>query len=115
MQRNQSDNNIDSQTIDLCDNNEAMMLSLAHCQCHTSTFMTQENPNSINREVITDLSWSMDVSVNVGIDKDSFLGTEFALILWKINDVTDQITHIFKVDISHLKINPKDLDLLRLY
>ena len=47
--------------------------------CHYSPFMTREKPGSDNRRVIIDLSWPRDFSVNAGIDKNSYLNTDFCL------------------------------------
>ena len=68
---------------------------------------------------------SKDALVNAGVDKNSYLGTEFVLTFPTIDDVTDQLAqlgpgvHIYKVDISHafrhLKIDPRDYDLLSLF
>ena len=48
-------------------------------QCHSSAFMTREKPNAVHRSVIIDLSWPKGASINVGIDKNSYLGTDFVL------------------------------------
>ena len=44
---------------------------------HVSPFMTREKPNAPNRRVIIDLSWPKNASVNAGVDKNSYLGSEF--------------------------------------
>ena len=44
---------------------------------HISPFMTGHKPDSDRRCVIIDLSWSLDTSVNVGMDKNSYLGSSF--------------------------------------
>ena len=44
---------------------------------HYSPFMTGDKPNSNTRRVIIDLSWPYDSSVNDGVDKFSYLGTDF--------------------------------------
>ena len=90
--------------------------------CHKSPFMTREKPNSIHRRVIVDLSWPKGFSVNTGVNKDSYLGTDFVLSLPTIDHITSCIkasgpgTHLYKIDISrafrHVKIDPGDLDLL---
>ena len=56
--------------------------------CHFSPFMTREKSGSQNRRVIVDLSWPKDASVNTGIDKDSYLGTEFNLTFLTIDHIT---------------------------
>ena len=92
--------------------------------CHSSPFMTREKSHSAKRRVIIDLSWPKHASVNAGVDKDSYLGTDFALTFPTVDDITQEIKllgkgcHLFKVDISrafrHIKINPRDYDLLGL-
>ena len=56
--------------------------------CHKSPLMTREKPHSDHRRVIVDLSWPKGFSVNSGVDKDSYLGTEFVLSLPTIDDIT---------------------------
>ena len=92
--------------------------------CHKSPFMTREKPHSDHRRVIVDLSWPKGFSVNSGVDKDSYLDTEFVLSLPTIDDITSCVrasgpgSHLYKIDISrafrHVKIDPGDLDLLGL-
>ena len=92
--------------------------------CHKSPFMTREKPHSDHRHVIVDLSWPKGFSVNSGVDKDSYLDTEFVLSLPTIDDITSCVrvsgpgSHLYKIDISrafrHIKIDPGDLDLLGL-
>ena len=92
--------------------------------CHISPFMTREKPNAPNRRVIINLSWPKENSVNAGVDKNSYLGSEFSLTFPTIDDITSELVklgpgcHIYKVDISrafrHLKIDPLDYDLLGL-
>ena len=91
---------------------------------HISPFLTREKPNSENRRVIVDLCWPLGESVNGGIDKHSYLGTDFTLSLPTIDHITDQVKAIgrscqlYKVDISrafhHTKVYPLDYDLLGL-
>ena len=91
---------------------------------HYSPFMTREKANAAHRRVIIDLSWPKDASVNLGIDKDSYLATNFDLTFPTVDHITDAIkkvgpgAHLFKIDISrafrHVKIDPFDLDLLGL-
>ena len=57
--------------------------------CHFSPFMTREKSNSTNRRVIIDLSWPKDYSVNAGVDKNSYLGTDFVLSFPTIDDITE--------------------------
>ena len=92
---------------------------------HISPFMTRDKPGSENRRVIIDLSWPVGSSVNSGIDKDSYMGTEFALVLPTVDHITDQLkllgkgAHLYKIDISrafrHIKVDPLDYDLLGLH
>ena len=92
--------------------------------CHVSPFMSREKSGSTNRRVIIDLSWPRDNSVNSGIDKDSYLGTEFNLTFPTIDHIVNEVKqagrgcHVFKVDVSrafcHVKVDPGDLDLLGL-
>ena len=91
---------------------------------HISPFLTREKRNSENRRVIVDLSWPLGESANRGIDKHSYLGTDFTLSLPTIDHITDQVKAIgrgcqlYKVDISrafrHIKVDPLDYDLLGL-
>ena len=84
-----------------------------------------EKPNAPNRRVIIDLSWPKNNSVNAGVDKNSYLGSEFCLTFLTIDDITSELVkigpgcHIYKVDISrafrHLKIDPLEYDLLGLH
>ena len=93
--------------------------------CHYSPFMTRDKSGSDNRRVIIDLSWPKDYSVNAGIDKNSYLNTEFALTFPTVDHVTQELkklgrgAHLFKIDISrafrHIKVDPADYDLLGLY
>ena len=92
---------------------------------HISPFMTRDKPGSDNRRVIFDLSWPLGGSVNSGIDKESYMGTEFALVLPTVDHITDQLkvlgrgAHLYKIDISrafrHIKVDPLDYDLLGLH
>ena len=92
--------------------------------CHISPFMTREKPNAPNRRITIDLSWPKHNSVNAGVEKNSYLGSEFSLTFPTIDDITNELvkigpgSHIYKIDISrafcHLKIDPLDYDLLGL-
>ena len=91
---------------------------------HSSPFMTREKSDSDKRRVIVDLSWPKHASVNSGVDKDSYLGTDFTLTFPTVDDITSEVRslgrgcHLYKVDISrafrHVKIDPRDYDLLGL-
>ena len=75
--------------------------------------------------MIIDLSWPKYASVNTGVDKNSYLGSEFSLTFPTIDDITEELVkirpgcHIYKIDVSrvfrHLKIDPGDYDLLGLH
>ena len=72
--------------------------------------------------VIVDLSWPLGLSVNGGIDKNSYSGTDFSLHLPTIDHITEQLKalgkgcYLYKMDISrafrHIKVDPVDYDLL---
>ena len=93
--------------------------------CHVSPFMTRPKPNSATRRVIIDLSWPKGASVNDGVNKTSYLGSDFKLTFPTIDHLTSELkklgrgAHIFKVDVSrafrHLSMDPADYDLLGLY
>ena len=92
--------------------------------CHFSPFMTRWKSNSTNRRVIIDLSWPKDYSVNAGVDKNSYLGTDFVLSFPTIDDITEAVkkvgrgAHLYKIDVSrafrHVRRDPHDYDLLGL-
>ena len=73
---------------------------------HISPFMTRDKPGSKHRRVIIDLSWPLGSSVNAGIDKASYMGTDFILVLPTLDNITDQLkalgrgAHLYKIDIS---------------
>ena len=87
--------------------------------------MTRPKPNSDTRRVIIDLSWPKGCSVNDGVDKSAYMGTDFRLTFPTIDDLTAELTklgkggHLYKIDVSrafrHLPIDPMDYDLLGLY
>ena len=86
--------------------------------------MTRDKSSSVNRRVISDLSWLPGHSVNSGVGGDCYLSTEFVLTYPSINNITNEVLklgkgcQIFKIDISrafyHVPIDPGDLDLLGL-
>ena len=92
--------------------------------CHFSPFLTREKSNASHRRVIIDLSWPKDASVNLGVDKNSYLASDFQLTFPTVDDIIDAINDVgkgaclYKVDISrafrHVKIDPFDYDLLGL-
>ena len=73
---------------------------------HCSPFMTQAKPNSDRGRGIIDLSWLIGASVNAGIDKDSYLDSNFCLIFPTVDDITGELkklghdTLLYKVDVS---------------
>ena len=91
---------------------------------HTSPFMTREKAGSNTRHAIIDLSWPKGASVNDGVLKDSYLGTDFQMHYPSVDTIIQQVietrpaARIFKVDISrafrHIRIDPGDIDLLGL-
>ena len=105
----------------------AMLGPFSHCpitDCHFSPLLTREKSNSTNRHVMVDLSWPKHFSVNAGIDKNSYLGTDFILSFPTIDDITDAVkkvgrgAHIYKIDVSrafrHVRLDPHDYDLMGL-
>ena len=92
---------------------------------HTSPFMTRNKPNSDRRRVIIDLSWPLGASVNSGIDKDTYLGSPFALTFPTVDVITEELKRLgrgallYKIDVSrafrHVRIDPGDYDLLGLH
>ena len=70
------------------------------------------------------MSWPLGASVNAGIDKDSYLDSNFCLTFPTIDDITAELRKLgrgsllYKVDMSrafhHVKVDPGDYDLLGL-
>ena len=89
---------------------------------HISPFMTREKSDSDSRRTIMDLSFPKGLSVNDGVLKDTYLGTNFQMLYQSVDSIIlNQIgpsVQIFKVDISrafrHIHIDPGDIDLLGL-
>ena len=91
---------------------------------HCSPFMTRYKPNSECCTVIIDLSWPLGASVNAGIDKNTYLGSDFELTFPSVDDITNALkrlgrgSFLYKVDVSctlrHLKVDPGDYNLLGL-
>ena len=50
--------------------------------------MACEKPGAPNRRVIIDLSWPVGVSMNARVNKDSYLGTDFALVFPTVDTIT---------------------------
>ena len=92
---------------------------------HVSPFLTRHKPDAVHRRVIVDLSYPQGRSVNSGVDSDSYLNTPFLLTLPTIDNITQKVeengkgSSLYKIDLSrafrHVKINPKDYNLLGLY
>ena len=91
---------------------------------HISPFMSRPKPNSEFRRVIVDLSWPKGMSVNDGVDKHGYMGSDFSLTFPSLDYLTTELArlgrgaHIYKVDVSrafrHLKMDPYNYDLLGL-
>ena len=58
---------------------------------HCSPFMTWSKTNSDRRRVIVDLSWPQGASVNAGIDKLTYLNSEFDLTFPTVDDITTEL------------------------
>ena len=74
---------------------------------HFSPLITGDKPNSDTSRVIIDLPWPHGNSVNAGINKNSYSGSEFSLTFPTIDHITNKLKslnpgyHLFKIDISH--------------
>ena len=74
---------------------------------HCSPFMTRYKPNSERRRVIIDLSWPLGAYVNAGIDKNTYLGSDFELTFPSVDDITNPLKRqgrgafLYKADVSH--------------
>ena len=81
--------------------------------------MTRNKPNSDRHRLIIDLSWPIGASVNSGIDKDTYLGSPFALAFPTVDVITGEVKRIgrgaplYKMDVS--SIDPGDYGLLGLH
>ena len=92
---------------------------------HFSPFMTREESGSQLRRTIIDLSWPKGASVNDGVPKSTYLGTDFQLHYPSVDTIVHHLNNlgpganIFKIDISHafrhVRIDPGDIDLLGPY
>ena len=91
---------------------------------HVLPFMTRDKPDSDTRRTIVDLSWPKGQSVNDGVQKDKYLGSDFVLNYPSVDDIVKRIIELgpgsllYKVDISRafrqLKVDPGDINLLGL-
>ena len=92
---------------------------------HVSPFMSRDKPNTPNRRLIIDLALPKGYSVNTGVNKNSYLGSEFVLTFPTVDDIMKEVTclgpgaHLYIIDVSwalrHLNIDPCDYDLLGFY
>ena len=53
--------------------------------------MTRNTPNSDRRWVIVDFNWPHGASINMGIDKTSYLNSEFFLQFPRVDDTTSEL------------------------
>ena len=84
--------------------------------------MTRDKHDSIQKRTIMDLSWPKGLSINNGVDKDTYLSTSYLLNYPSIDNITASLcklgpaAQLFKIDISRafrqIKIDPGDIDLL---
>ena len=75
--------------------------------------------------MIVDLSWPQGASVNAGINKSSYLNSDFDLTFPTVDHITAELrrlgcgTLLYKVDVSrafgHIKVDPGDYDLLSIH
>ena len=72
-----------------------------------------------------DLSYPDGMSVNAGVDSDTYIGTPFLLTLPTIDNISQKVKEngkgslLYKIDLrtafQHIKIDPKDYNLLGLF
>ena len=72
-----------------------------------------------------DLSYPDGMSVNAGVDSDTYISTPFLLTLPTIDNITQKVREngkgslLYKIDLSrafrHIKLDPKDYNLLGLF
>ena len=94
-------------------------------ELHFSPLLTRTKQNSSKHRTIMDLSWPEEASVNASVKKNIYLDTYFKLYYPSIDNITAALRNlgpgamIYMIDISrafrHLKIDPRDIDLLGLY
>ena len=70
---------------------------------HISPFMTRHKPDSDRRRVIIDLSWPVGESVNAGIDKVMYLGSQFDLRFPSVDDITEELKKLGKGALYYTK------------
>ena len=91
---------------------------------HFSPFLTRDKPGAPHRRVIVDLSYPEGISVNAGVDSDTYLQTPFLLTLPTLDNITQKVKEngkgslLYKIDLSrafrHVKLDPRDYKLLGL-
>ena len=91
---------------------------------HISPLLVRDKQNSSSKRTIMDLSWPKGASVNDGVMKNIYLGTEYDLSYPSVDTITDSLrklgtsAQMYKIDISRafrqIKIDPADIDLLGL-
>ena len=89
---------------------------------HVSPLMIRDKQGSSKKRTIMDLSWPKGISVNDGVLKDTYLGTNYTLTYPSIDHITQSLVNLgpaaqlYKIDISRafrqIKIDPSDIDLL---
>ena len=89
---------------------------------HVSPLLVRDKQNSNSKRTIMDLSWPRGASVNDGVKKDVYLGTEYDLRYPSVDTITNSLKNLgtsaqmYKIDISrafrHIKVDPADTDLL---
>ena len=89
---------------------------------HVSPLMVRDKQDSDQKRTIMDLSWPKGASLNNGVNKDIYLGTQYTLHYPSIDNITAALVRLgpgaqlFKIDISRafrqIKIDPGDIDLL---
>ena len=87
--------------------------------------MMSSKPNSDRSRVVVDLSWLQGASVNSGIEKSSYLDSDFDLTFPTLDDITSELKCVgcgslwYKFEVSrvfrHVKVDPGDYNLLVLY
>ena len=91
---------------------------------HVSPLMVRDKQDSNKKRTIMDLSWPKGASVNASVQKDIYLGTQYALNYPSIDSITYALCKLgpaakfYKIDIGRafrqIKIDPMDIDLLGL-
>ena len=91
---------------------------------HVSPLLVRDKQNSSSKRTIMDLSWPKAASVNDGVMKNVYLGTEYELHYLSVDTITNLLRNLgtspqmYKIDISrafcHIKVDPADIDLLGL-